>query len=904
MAHSNTLTPVRAGGYSHVQNVTLDIEGLYKVDAAMAISQAELGHTIISCRGVLNERRASEMTDKQRKDFEETIKLIDSAHVTVSPPRLSQLDTEFTSQVDPEASTDHTTRLLRSKSTEEIVHKSRRYLKLKEELGGLLTWWATAIIQYKTELITCSRASIGIDQRLKGIAVIEKAAGRIETEAERAAEAEARASVRCVKRMKTDLLNALEDFAATRKNMSSAQIRFKAIRDTVRQIEGKIQESPLYEYNRRPIDFNYEYHLPEKTVVDTQWWISKGFSWWANLAYSHLVQTSTNLEEAIHKCRSRQARRESEASNLKHRLNELTKRRGEEMELVEGLDKKKKVSNNIRLRNSYFQARRRISTVNDQIVEVRGRLSAYELNLMKLQFTEFIHKLMISMHTAVKDILGHALADQQLNAGIYNEFSLQYVHAITCLAKKSMRAAIDIMNDVDSDLLTKEDMDYLEGMSNEQGDDKKDREKRGDLWKLRNAGIVFVTARQRNSLLRDAFEASLSENQKITWLSKIIKGLQNDRESALSKEGLYESSGSAKAAEIAKAILHTDGELELADMNPNYTPSMPPPDGKVGLLLLEMAQLLEAFFRSPDISHHFRPDGWVFELHDLFCLVEFAIKDPPTKEEFAYFFEYCNDIEELFDTNFRTQKVRKQRVGWELIDEAQIRGPERVESIWNAPAGFNLATRVMIANGPDLYSDINRDISIETLREKWNRLAAYPVSRAEFQSYVDTWHDSGTFIVILRLEPGGGLLLRFIDNGWQHLQDMPNIISPYPPITFVPHFCSEVWKLMMEPRIASIWKPKVRSGQIRTVTEFYIELRGAIEKVDGAARPGFWELWVPEFIRGRKVQLTLYKFWLCLRTIANEPGPLIVLDRKDQKIHGNQLGDDRVTNRLSGKWGL
>lgn len=81
---------------------------------------------------------------------------------------------------------------------------------------------------------------------------------------------------------------------------------------------------------------------------------------------------------------------------------------------------------------------------------------------------------------------------------------------------------------------------------------------------------------------------------------------------------------------------------------------------------------------------------------------------------------------------------------------------------------------------------------------------------------------------------------------------------------------------MMEPRIASIWKPKVRSGQIRTVTEFYIELRGAIEKVDGAARPGFWELWVPEFIRGRKVQLTLYKFWLCLRTIANEPGPLIV----------------------------
>ncbi|KAB8298354.1 hypothetical protein EYC80_002078 [Monilinia laxa] len=902
MAHSNPQTPVRAGGCSNLKNVTPDIESLYKIDAAMAISQAELGNTIISCRGVLSEKRASDMTDKQREVFEETVRLIDSAHGIVSSPRLSQLDTEFTSQVDPEALTDHTNRLLGSKSIEEILHKSQRYLKLKEELSGLRTWWATAIVKYKTELIKCSRASTGIDQRLKKIAVLEKAAGRIETEAERTAEAEAKVLIRRVKRMKTDLFNALEKFTATRKYMRSAQVRFKAIRDTVRQIEGGIQEPPSYDSSQRPLDFNYEYHLPEKRAVDTQWWISKGFSWWANLAYSHLVQTNTNLEEAIHKCQSRQARRESEASNLEHQLNKITEKRDEEIKLVQGFDKKN-VSNNIRLRNRYFQARRRIATTNDQIVEVRGRLSAYELDLVKLQFTEFIHKLMISLHTAVKNILGHALADQQLDAGIYNELSLQYVHAMVCLARKSMRAAIDIMTDVDSDLLTKEDMDYLEGVSNEQGDDKKDRENRDDLWKLRNAGIVFVTSRQRNGLLEDAFEASLSENQKIVWLSKITNGLQNDRKSTLSKEGLYESSGSIKTADIAKAMLRTDGELELVDVTPKYILSMASRDCKEDHLLLQMAQLLADFFRSPDISHHFRPDGWVFELHDLFCLVELAIEDPPTKEEFAYFFGYCNDIEELFNTNFRTQKVTKQKVGWELVDEAQINGPERVKSIWNAPAGFEQATDFMIANGSDLYSDMNRDISIEALREKWNHLAAYHVSRAGFQSYIDTWHDCGTFIVILRLELDGGLLLRFIDNGWQHLQDMPHIILPYPPITFIPPFWLEVWKLMMEPQVASIWKPKVRSGQISTVTEFYIELRGAIEKVSDVVRPGFWELWVPEFVKGRKVHLTLYKFWLFLRTMANEPGPVIVLDRKGQRIHGNRLGDDKVTNRLSNQWG-
>ncbi|RAL61077.1 hypothetical protein DID88_010418 [Monilinia fructigena] len=269
-----------------------DIKSLYKIDAAMAISQAELGNTIISCRGALNEKRASDMTDKQREVFEETVRLIDSAHGTVSSPRLSQLDTEFASQVDPEALTDHTNSYSGPNQIEEILHKSQRYLKLKEELSGL----------------RAPGRRQGLIMRLKKIAVLEKAAGRIETEAERTAEAEARVLIRCVKRMKTDLFNALENFTAARKYMRSAQVRFKAIRDTVRQIEGGIQEPPpLYYASRRPIDFDYEYHLPEKRAMDTQWWISKGFSWWANLAYSHLVQTSTNLEEAIHKYQSRQA---------------------------------------------------------------------------------------------------------------------------------------------------------------------------------------------------------------------------------------------------------------------------------------------------------------------------------------------------------------------------------------------------------------------------------------------------------------------------------------------------------------------------------------------------------------------------------------------------------------------
>ncbi|EDN98951.1 predicted protein [Sclerotinia sclerotiorum 1980 UF-70] len=392
----------------------LNVETLYKIDAAMAIAQAELGNTIISCRKVLDERETADMTDIQREAFNETVKLIDSAPEGISPGRLSQLDSELPSQDN---------RSLSEKSTQDILHKSQRYLNLKQELSGLRTWWATAIVKYKKELNKCSQASKEIDQRLKEIGVLEKAAGRIRTDAERAAEAEARVLIRRVKRMERDLFNVLENFTATRKYMSSVQTQFKAIRDTMREIEGRVKDPSPYDPSKRPIDFNYEYHLPEKRAVDTQWWISKGFFWWANLAYSHLVHTSTNLEEAIYKCNSRQANHMNKIKKLVEQRLKISEEREEEVEFVKGFDLHKQVFDDVRLRNKYFHAKRKIATADDQLAEIRGRLSAYDLGLAKCNFDEFIQKLMLSTHNAARNILGHALADLQLQTGIYNELS-------------------------------------------------------------------------------------------------------------------------------------------------------------------------------------------------------------------------------------------------------------------------------------------------------------------------------------------------------------------------------------------------------------------------------------------------------------------------------------------------
>ncbi|KAF7869929.1 hypothetical protein EAF04_004713 [Stromatinia cepivora] len=729
MIRSNSPTPGRTSGHPSVDASPFNVETLYKIDAAMAIAQAELGNTIIFCRKVLDERRTADMTASQKEAFNETVKLIDSAPDVVSPGRLSQLDTEFLSQDGQGSSVNHTNRLLSAKSSREILHKSQRYLNLKQELSGLRTWWATAIIKYKKEL--------------NKIDVLEKAAGRMKTDVERTAEAEARVLIRRVNKMKKDLYNALENFTATRKYMSSAQTQFKAIQGTMREIEGRIQEPSPYDSSKRPVGFNYDYHLPEKRAVDTQWWISKGFSWWANLAYSHLVHTSTNLGDAIHKCKSRQTSHAGEIPTLVQQLKKITERRDEEMEFVEGFDLQKQVFDGIRLRNNYFQAKRKVVAADDQLAEIRGRLSTYELGLAKLKFTEFIHKLMISTHTAVRNILGHALADLQLQTGVYNELSLEYVHAVVYLARKSMRAAVDIMTHVDSDVFTTEDLNYLEGVSHKQGDDKKDREDRGDLRRLHNAGITFVTIQQRNDCLEDALDASLSEYQKILWLAKITNGLQNDRNAAPDKDGLQQTSGGVRMRGMTKGILRTEGGIWSIDFS-----AKSPWDRRENCLLVEISQMLADFFRSPDISHHFRSDGWVFELRDLFRLAELAIEDPPSDHEFVYFLEYCNDIEELFDTNFRTQKIRKRKVGWELLDEAQIGGAERARSVWDLPAGFDEATDFMVANGSDIHSDTNRDISVDAIRAKYNHLAAYQVSKETFQSYVDVWHDGGTFIVM------------------------------------------------------------------------------------------------------------------------------------------------------------
>ncbi|QSZ34425.1 hypothetical protein DSL72_006017 [Monilinia vaccinii-corymbosi] len=734
--------PAKIRGHSRTKNADPDIENLHKIDAAMAISHAELGNIIISCREVLDEKRTVDMSDKPKKKkkvFEETVRLIDSAPEDVSVGRLSQLDTETPSRGDQEPPIDHANRLLRAKSIEEIIQNSQRYLKLKQELE--------------------------IDQRLKEIAVLEKAAGSIRTASETAAESEARALIRRVKRMKTDLYNTLQNFTATRKYMSSARIQFKAIRDTMRRLESGIKEPPPFDASERPIDFHYDYHLPKKRAVDSQWWISRGFSWWANLAYSHFVQTSENLEEAIHMRQSRQAHLQDEASRLVRQLDEITERRSEYAKFVQKFEGEKKVSHDVKLRNKYFQAKRDIATVDDQLMEAKGRLSAYELSLAKLGFSEFIHKLMISMHTAARNILGHALADQQLQTGIYNELLLE--------------------------------------------------------------------------------------------------------KNALDKGSLREKTPGPKTKEMTNETLRTEGGL--LDLSTKYTRSRSPWKRKEGSsLLMEMAQTLADFFRSPDISHLFRPDGWVFELHDLFRLVELALQDPPTEEEFMYFVQYCNDIEELFDTNLETQKVKKQKVGWERIDEAPIAGPKRVESIWGAPAGFEHATDFMVANGSDLHSDTDRDISFEALRGKWNDLAAVQVSKDKFQSYVDAWHESGKFIVILRLE-SDGLLLRSIDNGWQHLNDFPGVILPYPPLEKMPHFWAEVWRLIMEPRVASIWKARVQSGQVRTVMDFYAKE----DQID-----------------------TGYS--------AGEPSNMLThrLDRKGRQIHGNKLGNDEVTDRLSARLNL
>ncbi|CAD6446363.1 178eafee-07e5-416a-bc35-0075d4311735 [Sclerotinia trifoliorum] len=894
MDYSGDSTLGKRSSQQSVDTAPLNVETLYKIDAAMAIAQAELGNTIISCRKVLDERETADMTDSQKEVLNETVKLIDSAPAVVSPGRLSELDSELPSQDN---------RLLSAKSTKDLLHKSQRYLSLKQELSGLRTWWATAIVKYKKELNKCSQASKEIDQRLKEIDVLEKAAGRIRTDAERTAEAEARVLIRRVDRMKRDLFNVLENFTATRKYMSSVQTQFKAIRDTMREIEGRVQDPSPYDPSKRPIDFNYDYHLPEKRAVDTQWWISKGFSWWANLAYSHLIHTSTNLEDAIHKCKSRQANHTNEITKLLKQRQELSEIRDEEMEFVEGFDSHKRVFDDVRLRNQYFHSKREIATAEDQLAEIRGRLSAYDLNLAKANFNEFIQKLMLSTHTAVRNILGHALADLQIQTGIYNELSLEYVHAVVCLARKSMRAAVDIMTDIDSDVFTAENLDYLEGVSHKQGDDKKDRENRRDIRKLHGAGIAFRTIRQRNDALEDALNASLSEHEKILWLAKTTNGLRTERRPVPEKHRPRQNKGSVRKRKPTKSILHPEAGIRTKDFSPRYTSSVSSHDRRKNRLSVEISQMLADFFRSPDISHHFRSDGWVFDLSDLFRLAELALKDPPTEDEFVHFLEYCNDIEELFETSFRTQKIRKRKVGWELLDEAQRGGPERAESVWNFPSGFHDATDFLVANGSDIYSDTNRDVSIDAFRARYNHLAAYQVSEERFQSYVDIWHDGGMFIVILR-EESNTLLLRFIDNGWDHLKDFPNIILPYPPITFEPSFWTEIWNLMMEPQVASIWKAKVRTGRIRTVTEFYVEVREAIEKVGEVVGTGYWEVWIPNFIKGRKIQLTLYKFWLFLRKMANVPGPIIVLDRKGQKIHGNRLGDDEVTNRLTTQWGL
>ncbi|KAJ8060164.1 hypothetical protein OCU04_010511 [Sclerotinia nivalis] len=744
----NSPTPDSTSGHPSVDAAPLNIETLYRIDAAMAIAQAELGNTIISCRKVLDERQTADMTASQKEAFNETVKLIDSAPDFISPGRLSQLDTEFPSRDGQGNPVNYTGRLLSANSSKDLLHKSQRYLNLKQELSGLRTWWATAIIKYKKELNRCSQASIEIDQRLIEIDVLEKAAGRMRTEAERTAGAEARVLIRRVEKMKKDLYNVLENFTATRKYMSSVQTQFKAIRRTMREIEGRIQDPSPYDPSKRPVDFNYDHHLPEKRAVDTRWWISKGFSWWANLAYSHLVHTSTNLEDAIDKCKSRQANHANEISKLVQQRQKISERRDEEMGFVKSFDLHKQVFDDIRLRNEYFQAKRKVVTADDQLAEIRGRLSAYELGLAKLKFTEFIHKLMISTHTAVRNILGHALADLQLQSGVYNELSLEYVHAVVCLARKSMRAAVDIMTHVDSDVFTTEDLDYLEGVSHKQGDDEKDRENRGDLQRLHNAGIAFMTIQQRNNCLEDALDASLSEHQKILWLANITNGLRNNRNAAPDKGNPQQSSRSTRTRGMTKSILHPEGGIWSVDFSARRTSSIYSSDRRENRLLVEISQMLADFFRSPDISHHFRSDGWVFDLRDLFRLAELAIEDPPTEQEFLYFLEYCNDIEELFDTNFRTQKIRKRKVGWELLDEAHIGGAERAESVWNFPAGFHEATDFMVANGSDIYSDTNRDISIDALRAKYNRLAAYQVSKERFQSYVDVWHDGGTFIVM------------------------------------------------------------------------------------------------------------------------------------------------------------
>lgn len=516
-----------------------NIEALYKIDVAIAVARAELGNTIISRREVLNERLKVRMTPSQVEIFNETLQLIAFVPEAVSPGELPQLNIGFSSQTSQETPIDHKKHLLNAKSMEEILNKSPRYTKLKQKISGLRTWWAGTKIKYANERDRCSKISIEIDQRLKEIFVLEKATGRGKTEAERTESAEVRVLIRRVGRMKTDLFNALENFTATRKYMSLVQTQFKALRDEMKEIEDLTQEPAPYDASERPKSFHYDYHLPEKRAVDTQWWIAKGFSWWADWAYSHLIQTSTHLEEAIRKCQSRQVNCKSEISRLTWQLKMFTQRRDEERKIVQDLDTRKHISKSARLGINYLEAKRILGAVNDQLAGIRGRLSTHEVSLAKLKFAELIHKFMLSIHTATRGILAHALADQRLKTGIYSELSLEYVHAIVCLTRKSMRAAVSIMTDVASDAFTMENLVYLEGVFHEQLDYKVDKEVRRNLRLLRNAGIVFATVKQRNDVLEDALDASLSEYQGILWLAKIAKGLRNDRNTSSDKASVH-----------------------------------------------------------------------------------------------------------------------------------------------------------------------------------------------------------------------------------------------------------------------------------------------------------------------------------------------------------------------------